>query len=191
MKGLCFFVHRGCQTFASSKKLTSKIAMSKIQLEHTEKAQQSTKAQWQPSFKAYKSHCKTTSKPFNHTTQDHYLLCLLVPKHWSKPALQKEIQRNTPKHSKPPNKLHSSSRTARARELRLLRCGLRALSELPQLRAPEGQRCQGGAEGALGLVYGCGSKPNGYLFCRVPYHLFKRLFEGHRGYGVLTHSHVC
>ena len=30
-----------------------------------------------------------------------------------------------------------------------------------------------------------------YLFSRVPYHLFKRLFKGHRGLpGVLTHSHI-
>ena len=28
-----------------------------------------------------------------------------------------------------------------------------------------------------------------YLFSR-DYHLFKRLFKGHRGYGVLTHSHI-
>ena len=28
-----------------------------------------------------------------------------------------------------------------------------------------------------------------YLFSR-DYHLLKRLFEGHRGYGVLTHSHL-
>ena len=38
--------------------------------------------------------------------------------------------------------------------------------------------------------YGYGSKPNGYLFSR-DYHLYKRLFKGHRGYGVLTHSHMC
>ena len=29
-----------------------------------------------------------------------------------------------------------------------------------------------------------------YLFSR-DYHLFKRPFKGHRGYGVLTHSHIC
>ena len=28
------------------------------------------------------------------------------------------------------------------------------------------------------LLYGSGSKPNGYLFSRVPYHLFKRLSMG-------------
>ena len=28
-----------------------------------------------------------------------------------------------------------------------------------------------------------------YLFSR-DYHLFKRPFKGHRGYGVLTHSHM-
>ena len=29
-----------------------------------------------------------------------------------------------------------------------------------------------------------------YLSSR-DYHLFKRPFKGHRGYGVLTHSHIC